>query len=143
AVPAAALLFSDAEPARAGALAELPGRALVLSADASTVPAALALVGAVLALVAAVTIARGARSAGGLSARYDSPAVRRERAEQLDRPSLDPPTSGPDSATDAEEPSERAIWDALDSGLDPTVGRDESRTVGRDERPGNDRSAGA
>ena len=50
-------------------------------------------------VAAAVVVARTSRSKAGLSARYDSPAVRRERAEQDVR----------SAAVDAdEEPSERA-----------------------------------
>jgi uncharacterized membrane protein (TIGR02234 family) len=123
AVPAVQLIVSGVDPERAGALAELPGRAEVLSAEASRAPAALALLGGLLALAAAVVVARTSRSKAGLSARYDSPAVRRERAEQDVR----------SAAVDAdEEPSERAIWDALDSGADPTVTDD---ATGVDDRP--------
>jgi hypothetical protein len=39
--------------------------------------------------------------------------------------------AGPDEP--AEEPSERAIWDALDSGLDPTLDRERRSGEGRSE----------
>lgn len=124
AVPAVDLLVSGVDPGRAGALAELPGRAEVTDAVASAAPAVLVLGGAVLAVVAAVGVARGSRSRAGLSARYDSPAVRRERAERSDL------TTGSD---EGEELSERAFWDALDSGNDPTVDRSAPRPDGRSD----------
>ncbi|KIQ19659.1 TIGR02234 family membrane protein [Rhodococcus sp. MEB064] len=124
AIPSVQLLVSGATADRAGSLAELPGRAEVISAEANRAPAALAFAGALLALAAAVTVARSARSTRGLSDRYDSPAVRRDRAEQTVLADPDDP---------AEEPSERAIWDALDSGLDPTLDRERRSGEGRSE----------
>ena len=78
--------------------------------------AALAALGSVLALVGAVTIARAAGSTRGLSTRYDAPAVRRERAGNATAAGE---RSG--SPGDTGDVSERALWDALDAGRDPTA----------------------
>lgn len=67
-----------------------------------------ALGGLLIALAGLLVIARGRRWAA-LSARYDSPAVRQEQAA---------PTAAPDQG---EAPlAERALWEALDKGDDPT-----------------------
>ncbi len=116
AVPAVTLLVTTVDLGRAAALAELPDRAEVLSADASRWPAALAALGSVLALVGAVTIARAAGSTRGLSSRYDAPAVRRERAGNASAAAERSEDSG-----DTGDVSERALWDALDAGRDPTA----------------------
>jgi uncharacterized membrane protein (TIGR02234 family) len=113
-VPALSLLFGGADAGRAGALAELPARADVTTVEVSWLPAVIVTVGAVLALVAAVLLCRTLPSRGGLSSKYDAPAVRRADAEKAALTEDD--SDG--------EPSERALWDALDSGMDPT---DDSR----------------
>ena len=115
AVPAVSLIVGGTDDVRAGQLAELPARADVVALTVSRVPAFLVLFGALAALIAAVLLMRTPRQRGGLSSRYDAPAVRREQAER----SFAAPSA--DDADDAAEPSERAMWDALDSGLDPTV----------------------
>ncbi|GGG11739.1 membrane protein [Rhodococcoides trifolii] len=112
-VPAVSLLFGGADADRGASLAELPARAEVTTLDVSRVPAAVVVVGAVCALVAAVLLCRTPPSHGGLSSKYDAPAVRRAEAERA--------VEAADDTND--EPSERALWDALDSGLDPTDDR--------------------
>lgn len=123
AVPAVGLLVTAVDPGRAAALAELPDRAEVVSADASRWPAALAVLGSLAALAGAVAIARAARGARGLSARYDAPAVRRARAEQASATAVTAATdgSGDGSGDVSGDVSERALWDALDAGQDPTA----------------------
>ncbi|MFC4605359.1 TIGR02234 family membrane protein [Rhodococcus kronopolitis] len=113
-VPAVSLLVGGADAERAGRLADLPGRAEVLGATSYPLPALLVVVGAVLALVAAVGLIRKAGASKGLSSRYSAPAARREEATRR--------------AADAEPPSQRVIWDALDAGEDPT----------EDDQPGAD-----
>ncbi len=115
AVPAVSLMATTVDVGRAAALAELPYRAEVLSADASRWPAALATLGSLMALIGAVTIARAAGSTRGLSSRYDAPAVRRERAGH------EAVAAAPTDAADDADVSERALWDALDAGQDPTA----------------------
>ena len=86
-------------------------RAVVVVVSSSIV-----VVGAVLALVAAVLLCRTPPSRGGLSSKYDAPAVRRAEAGKA--------VMATDDSDDSDvEPSERALWDALDSGLDPTDDR--------------------
>jgi len=122
AIPAVTLLVTTVDVGRAAALAELPDRAEVLSARASRWPAALAVLGSLLALVGAVTIARAAGSTRGLSSRYDAPAVRRERAEHASETSASAAAAErPGKSGDTGDVSERAFWDALDAGRDPTA----------------------
>ncbi|MGU3431427.1 TIGR02234 family membrane protein [Actinomycetes bacterium M1A6_2h] len=112
-VPALSLLFGGAESDRAASLAELPARAEVTTLEVSWLPAAIVVLGALLALAAAVLLCRTPPSRGGLSSKYDAPAVRRAEAGKAEE------------ATDDSDapPSERALWDALDSGQDPTDDR--------------------
>lgn len=126
AIPAVQLIVGGAEADRGAALAELPGRAEVVAIAVSRAPAALALLGAVLALLAALVILRSTTTRTGLSSKYDSPAVRREKAE---REALT-------ATVDDADVSERALWDALDSGVDPTVPSD------TDGSPRDDSSGG-
>lgn len=105
-VPAVQLLTADADPDRAGRLAELPDRAEVTATDVFTSPAVLVVVGGVLALAAAVALLRKASVSTGLSAKYAAPAARREEASKR--------------GGSGEPPSQRVLWDALDAGDDPT-----------------------
>ncbi|GAA1088763.1 TIGR02234 family membrane protein [Tsukamurella spumae] len=90
-----------------------------------------ALVAALLAVLAAALLVRGLR-AGGMGAKYVSPAARRAQLEQR---------VFDDAA--AEEASERDLWDALDGGEDPTTtgvaeaapGQQSSREGAAPERP--------
>ena len=90
---------------RAAQLANVPVIALVASGR-QYVGAVVTLVAAMLTLVAAVLLMRAASAAPGAAQRYLAPAARRDAAA-------------------AEPASERALWDALDHGLDPTGGDDE------------------
>ncbi|MFD4293906.1 TIGR02234 family membrane protein [Rhodococcus sp. NPDC058505] len=124
-VPAAQLLVSEVDPARAGRLAELPDRAEVTASEVSVAPAMLVIVGGVLALAAAVALLRKASVAAGLSSKYAAPAARRDEAAQR--------------RDSAEPPSQRVLWDALDAGDDPT---DDSAEEGPGEADGPGPSAG-
>ncbi|AOW94692.1 hypothetical protein BFN03_09165 [Rhodococcus sp. WMMA185] len=109
AVPAILLLMVGASYDEAGRLAELPARAVVQSVDIYAAPAILVLVGALAALAAAAELMSRPRAEAGLSSRYDSPGARRAAAEK--------------GGTAADGPvTQRALWDALDAGEDPTAG---------------------
>lgn len=124
AIPAAGLLGGDADPEDAARIADLPVRATVTATDVAYGPAVLALVGAAAALAAAVVLWRTPRSQAGLSSKYDSPAARREAAARRDE--------GDEPATD------RALWDALDAGEDPTLDADTDPAAGASDGPPGD-----
>ncbi|WP_307610813.1 TIGR02234 family membrane protein [Nocardia shimofusensis] len=112
AVPAFALLTgSGATAERAGALAELPGRATVTDVQTSPLPAVVTVVAALCAFGAGLLLARMPRETQGLAGRYDAPGTRRAAAAEAvaERRSQDGSTL-----------SERVLWDALDAGEDPT-----------------------
>ncbi|WP_424809641.1 TIGR02234 family membrane protein [Rhodococcus sp. 27YEA15] len=110
--PPVQLLVSGASADRAAELAELSGHPEELAADYSLLPPLLALLGAVAAFVAAAQLVRAPSSRGGLSSKYDSPAVRREAASKLGQGEI----AGEDGPV-----TQRMLWDALDAGEDPTV----------------------
>ncbi|WIM88797.1 TIGR02234 family membrane protein [Candidatus Mycobacterium wuenschmannii] len=88
--------------ARGAELARVPVLVLVGSGRHYPGPV-ITLVAAVGTLIAAVLLMRAAASAGGTATKYLAPAARREEARQ-----------------EHEAPSERAMWDELDEGRDPT-----------------------
>lgn len=110
AVPAVGLLSGGADPEDAARIADLPVRATVTATDIAYGPAVLTLAGAVAALAAAVVLWRTPRSQAGLSSKYDSPAARRDAAARR--------------GEGDERVTERALWDALDAGEDPTLDAD-------------------
>lgn len=123
AIPAVGL-FGGADPEDAARIADLPLRATVTATDIAYGPAVLALVGAVAALAAAVVLWRTPRSRAGLSSKYDSPAARREAATRRG---------------EGDEPvTERALWDALDAGEDPTLDTETDTRAHREDNPPGD-----
>ncbi|MFI9510945.1 TIGR02234 family membrane protein [Nocardia sp. NPDC052566] len=117
AVPGFALLIGKgATPERAGALAELPGRATVTEVVTAPFPAALTLIAALAAFAAGVLLARMPEQTARLSGKYDNPVFRKAAAtEQVTK----------QRAGTGQEPvsgklSERVLWDAIDAGTDPT-----------------------
>jgi uncharacterized membrane protein (TIGR02234 family) len=123
-VPAVGLLGGGADPEDAARIADLPVRATVTATDIAYGPAVLALAGAVAALAAAVVLWRTPRSQAGLSSKYDSPAARREAAAR--------------GGTGDEPVTERALWDALDAGEDPTLDTERGQNRGGDADPAPD-----
>lgn len=123
AVPSLALMtHSGVTPARAKAIAGLPGRAQVTAVHISTFPGALAFVGALLAFGAGVWLARRP-SKTGLSGKYAAPAARRAEA-----------TKRVAEEADGKALPERVLWDAFDAGEDPTAEDDHPRTGDGEER---------
>lgn len=117
AVPALALLTgSGATAERAGALAALPGRAVIEQVDTAKGPAVLTAFGAVVALLAGVLLTRMPERTARLSGKYDNPVFRKAAATDLVA------ERGAETQSDeqAEPLSERVLWDALDAGTDPT-----------------------
>ncbi len=115
AVPAVRLLLSGAQPGRTAALLERSSGQV--STTTSAAGAVLALCGGVLLVISGAVLVRTAGRAAGLSDRYDTPSVRRERATSADLAELD------------SDLAERRIWDALDAGKDPTAGPGAGRAL--------------
>lgn len=112
AVPAVALLTgSGATAERAGALAELPGRATVTDVQTATVPAVLTVVAALCAFGAGLLLVRMTREPRGLTDRYEAPGTRRAAAAEA---------VAEQRSQEGSTLSERVLWDALDAGEDPT-----------------------
>lgn len=121
AVPALQALVGEIPDGKAADLAELPGRANVVSAQAFVLPPALGLLGAVFALVASVVLMRKPTTRKVLSSKYDAPAVRRDAVSRRGKSV----SEQADENGEGEDLTERMLWDALDAGEDPT---DESAT---------------
>ncbi|WP_127782565.1 TIGR02234 family membrane protein [Rhodococcus sp. X156] len=105
--PAVVALVGGPSAEHAAELITPPVLAQQVSTSASVVGPLLALLGALLTVAAAVLLARAPRRAGGLSTRYETPAVQRERATQ--------------AAVTDDDVTERQLWDALSAGQDPTA----------------------
>ncbi|WP_037141946.1 TIGR02234 family membrane protein [Rhodococcoides fascians] len=119
-IPALQALVSDVSEARAADLAELPGRADVVGAEAFTLPAVVALVGALCAALAAVMLLRKPTARKVLSSKYDAPAARREEVARRASAAASSATDRAASNDEGEDLTERMLWDALDAGEDPT-----------------------
>ncbi|WP_238072537.1 Trp biosynthesis-associated membrane protein, partial [Rhodococcus zopfii] len=110
AVPAVGLLSGGADPEDAARIADLPARATAPARVSTAGPYAMSVAVTVAALAAAVVLWRTPRSQAGLSSKYDSPAARRDAAARR--------------GEGDERVTERALWDALDAGEDPTLDAD-------------------
>ncbi|ADG78657.1 TIGR02234 family membrane protein OS=Tsukamurella paurometabola (strain ATCC 8368 / DSM / CCUG 35730 / CIP 100753 / JCM 10117 / KCTC 9821 / NBRC 16120 /NCIMB 702349 / NCTC 13040) OX=521096 GN=Tpau_2045 PE=4 SV=1 [Tsukamurella paurometabola] len=110
AFPALQVLTQEPDVAYIEQILELAPKDIVVQADKLVAGPATAVLGGVLAVIAATLLLRGQRG-GGMDSKYTSPAARRA---ELEKRVFD------DAA--AEESSERDLWDALDSGDDPTEG---------------------
>ncbi len=111
--PGVQLWTGGATGGRAAALLDRGSSRVV--AEAVPLAALPAVAGAVVLVVAGVLLLRAPVRAGGLSERYQTPAVRRERASRKATEQVGPPGAEPDA-----ELAQREIWDALDAGVDPT-----------------------
>ncbi|MGB7237583.1 MAG: TIGR02234 family membrane protein [Rhodococcus sp. (in: high G+C Gram-positive bacteria)] len=114
--PAAQAVGGDVDAKKAAVLAELPGRAEVLTAQAYTLPAVLALIGAGCAFGAAVILVRKPTARKVLSSRYDAPAARRDEVAQRAKSA----SERAEENGEGEDLTERMLWDAIDAGEDPT-----------------------
>ncbi len=114
AVPGFALTVGAGKTAeRAGALAELPVRAVVSGVETHLGPAILSIVAACLALAAGVLLTRRTGERAAVSDKYDNPVFRRADASAA--------VSKQNTETGSAAPlSDRVLWDALDAGTDPT-----------------------
>jgi uncharacterized membrane protein (TIGR02234 family) len=112
-VPAVRLLAGSASPDRARAL--LDSASAQVSTSTSAPGALLVGLGGLLMVLSGGLLLRAPGRARGLSDRYQTPAVRRERATAVAE-------GGVDEGEADGELTERRIWDALDAGEDPTAG---------------------
>ncbi|MFW0792956.1 TIGR02234 family membrane protein [Gordonia sp. CPCC 205515] len=140
AIPAISLLTSSANADYAARAANLPGRFQVLLITTNPWAAVVVLVGSACAVAAGVFLMRVAGGTG-MSSKYTTPGARRD---ELERQIFAEHEQRKNAASDAAPPSgsgetgapanERMMWDALDTGIDPTapdeVGPDE---IGPDE----------
>lgn len=140
-VPAFTLLTGDDDTGYAAKAIDLKSTYQALEVDTSLWPAILVLAGAVSAVAGAVVMLQMASRDAPMSSKYKSPAARRAELEEqvfaqrdADRKAATTATTAdsPDvhesptttSATEAVDPgrNERMLWDALDTGDDPTIG---------------------
>ncbi len=141
AFPAISLIAGGADSEYAADAGDIPDRYIVLYTDTQWLPAALVLLGTVCAVAAAVVLLRVAKGAT-MSSKYKTPAARREELETEifadyerrkkaaaadsakagDTPAdADAGTGGKDRRPgDDPDANERMMWDALDTGIDPT-----------------------
>ncbi|MGV9859088.1 TIGR02234 family membrane protein [Gordonia sp. NPDC003425] len=131
AVPALSLVMGGTNDLYAARAAGLADRYVVQLVTTVNWAAAVVLAGSVCAVAAGVLLVRVA-SGAGMSSKYKTPAARREELERqvfaeherkkLDddrRAASDDATTDPDAPSD-DAPNERMMWDALDTGIDPT-----------------------
>lgn len=145
-LPAISLLTGRDPGAYAARSIDLAGRYQVASVDTHPYVAIVVVLGALLSVSAATVLLRLARGGTSMSSRYRSPAARRaeleetvfaERAaqQQAGGPQDDAAAGGPEPVT------ERMLWDALDTGADPTdpsVTRSTRPDEGADDDPAGD-----
>ncbi|MGZ8180157.1 TIGR02234 family membrane protein [Williamsia sp. SKLECPSW1] len=124
-LPVISLLTGKDPGSYAARSIDLAGRYQVASVDTHPWVAIVVVLGAVLSVCAATVLLRIARGGAAMSSRYRSPAARRAELEATvfaERPADDqaspaPTTTGADPATGV---TERMLWDAQDTGDDPT-----------------------
>jgi uncharacterized membrane protein (TIGR02234 family) len=146
-LPVISLLTGDDPGAYAARSIDLAGRYQVASVDTRPWVAIVVVLGAVLAVSAATVLLRVARGATSMSSRYRSPAARRAELEETvfaeraaaerQTPSTAATTSGDAPADASEQVTERMLWDALDTGADPTD-PSTTRPTTPDGRPDDD-----
>ncbi|WP_055476582.1 TIGR02234 family membrane protein [Gordonia sp. HS-NH1] len=151
AFPAISLITGGADSNYAADAGSIPDRYVVLYVDTNPLAALVVLVGTLFAVGAAVALLRVAKGATRPS-KYTTPAARREEIEtqifadyerrkaaqtETGTPAPETTTGGsgkPGAADDTDSPdptppgaNERMMWDALDTGIDPTDPTDPDR----------------
>ncbi|MYR05274.1 TIGR02234 family membrane protein [Gordonia sp. SID5947] len=156
AIPAISLMTGGADSDYASDAADLPGRFQVLLITTNSWAAVVALAGTVCAVLAGVLLLRVAGGAG-MSSKYKTPGARREELERQifaeheraagaaatgDTGSGD--AAPTDERNEAPPANERMMWDALDTGIDPTDVPDTPADDGRERptRPQDDSGTG-
>lgn len=135
AIPAISLVTTDAESKYAVNAAGVPDRFAILMVTTNGWVAVVVLAGTVCAVGAAVLLMRASRG-GAAPSKYTTPAARREDAEREIFRRHEEAKGGPADTSEAPSgASERVMWDALDTGLDPTDL--DGTTDGRDDGSGS------
>lgn len=140
AFPAVGVLTGDPDLAYAQSLLELQAGAWIATIETASTGPVLVCVGALLSVIAAVLLIRGAGS-GGMGSGYVTPAARRDQLERTVFAARQEPGDGGAAGGGAagggapggereqarpvgpevdESRAERDLWDALDTGADPT-----------------------
>ncbi|GAC83335.1 Trp biosynthesis-associated membrane protein [Gordonia paraffinivorans] len=135
AFPAISLLTGGGDSDYAADAGDIPDRYVVLFVDTKAPAALLVLLGTVCAVAAGVMLLRVARGAVSTS-KYATPAARREKLEKeifaeherrkkaeaqaKAAPDAAEDTAAGDDPAKSREANERMMWDALDTGIDPT-----------------------
>lgn len=134
AVPAISLLSSGANADYASRAANMPGRFDILLVTTNTWAAVVVLAGAVCAVTAGVFLVRVAGGGTRMSSKYTTPAARRDELERQifadhEKRKAAEAAASSDSAPEEDRgnagapANERMMWDALDTGIDPTQDR--------------------
>lgn len=140
-LPAFTLLTGDDDTSYAAKAIDLKSTYQALEVDTSSWPAVLVLAGAVVAVIGAVVMLQTASRDAPMSSKYKSPGARRAELEEqvfaqreaegkttatekaVDTPDVDETPATPAAAEDVDPGrNERMLWDALDTGDDPTIG---------------------
>lgn len=119
AFPAVSLLVEGTDEAYAARAIDLADRYAVYTVTPNIWVAIVVLAGTVCSVAAAVLLLRVA-SGAGLSTKYRTPAARRDEVEAKIFADYDRRKAAAAGDTDPDAPSERLMWDALDTGIDPT-----------------------
>lgn len=126
AIPVISLLTDGADADYAGDVSDMPDRYQVLFVDVGEWAVATVLVGTALCVAAGVFLLRAARGGAAPASKYRTPAARREDAEREIFRDYEERKAARKQSPDAGEQapggstSERTLWEALDTGLDPT-----------------------
>ncbi|CAM3686650.1 TIGR02234 family membrane protein [Tsukamurella strandjordii] len=115
AFPAIQVITQEPDVKYIETILELAPKDIVVQADKVIAGPLVAVLGGVLAVAAATLLLRGQRG-GGMDSKYSAPAARRAELEKRVFETAEPENS-----------SERDLWDALDSGDDPTEGVSKDR----------------
>lgn len=133
-LPALTLLTGDDHVSYAVDVIELPSRYEALQVDTNVLPGLLVIAGALAAVAGAVVMLQSASRDAPMSSKYKSPAARRAELEEEVFAKRDAEQKAAESSSDAEKAptggdagstpgdgNERMLWDALDTGDDPTI----------------------
>ncbi|MDL9937467.1 TIGR02234 family membrane protein [Gordonia sp. ABSL1-1] len=124
AFPAVSLLVDGGESDYAARAGDIPDRFRILLVNINWVAPVVVLVGTACTVGAAVMLLRVVRAADP-SSKYTTPAVRREEAEReifadYERRKAAQEGGAPAETEESGTANERMMWDALDTGIDPT-----------------------
>jgi uncharacterized membrane protein (TIGR02234 family) len=137
-LPAITLLTGDDHTSYAAKVIDMPARYQALEVNTSTVPGIIVLLGALAAVAGSVVMLQTAARDAPMSSKYKSPAARRaeleeqvfaqrateqgkDRASRPDAQTSAGQTPAADAPADGAPNNERMLWDALDTGDDPTI----------------------